>query len=211
MSDQINKMDSQQLDIFKEIGNIGSGNAVTALATMLNKEIDMSVPSVKIVPFNEIVNILNGPESLVVGVLVGMSGDLNGYILMLMDPQQAYEMTSLAFGQKRTPPEVLNDETVDEMDRSALTEMANILIGSYLSAICMLTNLTVMPSVPQLAIDMVGAIISIVAIEYSQLGDSVLFLETQFADENSSIAGHFFLIPENESYRVLMESLGVEL
>jgi chemotaxis protein CheC len=97
-----------------------------------------------------------------------------------------------------------------ELDQSALSEMANILVGAYLSAICSLTNLSVTPSVPQLAVDMVGAIISVVAIEYGKIGDSVLFLKTNFSDVNRNMAGHFFLIPDFESYKVLIESLGMK-
>ena len=210
VSDYFNSMDSQQLDVFREIGNIGAGNAVTALATMLNKTIDMSIPDVQIVPFNEIVNILKGPETLVVGQLVDLTGDLTGYILLILGVEDAYEMVSVALGTKYDIPENPQSLDLDEVGMSALTEMANILVGSYLSAICTLTNLNVTPSIPYMAVDMVGAIISIVAIEYGKVGDSVLFLKTQFSDIETDMAGHFFLLPDLESYKVLMKSLGIE-
>lgn len=209
MPDSLENVDSRNLDIFKEIGNIGAGNAATALAGMLNKQIIMSVPDVEIVPFNDIINILDGPESVVIGVLIDMSGDLNGYILMVLEIKDAYEMISIAMNDDRKVPEHFTSDDLTEMDKSYLSEMANILVGSYLSAICSLTNLSVTPSVPQLAIDMVGAIISIVAIEYGKIGDSVLFLKTNFSDVNKNMAGHFFLIPDFESYKILIESLGM--
>ena len=211
MNDALGSIDANQLDIFCEIGSIGSGNATTALASLLNRKIDMSIPDVQIVQFNDIINILNGPESLVVGILVNMSGNLNGYILMILEAKDAFDMLSMMLGSEDELPiaRVLSD--MSEMELSALTEMANILVGAYLSAICSLTSLSVQPSVPQVAIDMVGAIISIVAIEYSQIGDSVLFLKTQFWDVDKAIAGHFFLIPDFESYKVLMKSLGIEM
>lgn len=209
----VNGMDNisaEQLDIFREIGNIGAGNAVTALATLLNREISMSVPDAQVVPFNEIVNILNGPESLVAGMLVDMTGDLTGYILLVMDIANAYSMVAMALDDGREFPENVSAADFGELDISVLTEVSNILIGSYLSSICTLTGLSVMPSVPHIAMDMLGAIISIAAVEYGRLGDSVLFLKTNFSDVDREMSGHFFLIPDYESYKMLMKSLGME-
>lgn len=209
MSDILDNVDNRNLDIFKEIGNIGAGNAATALAGMLDKKIIMSVPEVNIVSFNDIINILDGPENVVIGVLIDMTGELSGYILMVLEVEDAYEMISIAMNTERKPPENFNANSLNDMEKSYLTEMANILVGAYLSAICSMTNLSVTPSVPQLAIDMVGAIISIVAIEYGKIGDSVLFLKTKFSDVNKDMTGHFFLIPDFESYKILIESLGM--
>jgi chemotaxis protein CheC len=202
----LNNIGEQGIDTFRELGNIGAGNAATALATILNMQISMSVPEVAVVPFNHIVNILHGPENLVVGVLINMSGDLNGYILMILEMKDACEMTAIALQREKPPGQEL---TLDEMDCSALTEIGNILVGSYLSAIGAMTGLSATPSVPQMAVDMVGAIISIVLVEYGMIGDSVLFLKTKFSDVHKSMNGHFFLIPDFESYKILMNSLGL--
>lgn len=209
MPDELSKVGPQGIDTFREIGNIGSSNAVTSLASMLDMKITTTVPEVEVVPFSHIINILNGPENIVVGVLINMSGDLNGYILMILEMRDAYEMASIALHREERLPEVITPDMLNELDRSTITEIANILVGSYLSAICAMTQLSVTPSVPQLAIDMVGAIISIVLVEYGKIGDSVLFLKTQFSDVDKKMAGHFFLIPDFESYKILMRSLGL--
>ncbi len=209
MNGSLNNLDSRNLDIVKEIGIIGAGNAATALARMLNKQIIMGVPEVSIVPFNDIVNIMDGPENVVAGVLIDMSGDLNGFILMVVEMRDAYTMISIALGEDKQIPEPFSVDSMSELDQSALTEMANILVGAYLSAICTLTGLKVTPSVPQLAIDMVGAIISVAAIEYGKIGDSVLFLNTNFSDIKKNMSGHIFLIPDYESYKILIDSLGI--
>lgn len=210
MAKSISDMNSEHLDVFKEIGNIGAGNAVTALASLLNREIDMSVPVAAVVPFNEIVNIMNGPETLVVGVLTDMSDGLTGYVLLLLDISDAYELVSLTMNEDRAVPEHIGAEDFNEMDLSVLTEVSNILVGAYLSSIATLTGLTINQSVPQVAMDMLGAIVSIAAVEYGQIGDSVLLLRTRFMDVGKDISGHFFLIPDYESYAVLMKSLGME-
>ena len=209
MSNPLGGIDYNQLEIFKEIGNIGAGNAATALASILNMQINMSVPTAKIVPFNEIVNILNGPETLVAGVLVDMSGQMNGHILLVLELSNAMEMISVALNTPVVDTTDLSTFQLSELESSTLTEISNILVGSFLSAISSFTNLKVTPSVPQLAIDMLGAIMSIVAIEYGKIGDSVLFLETQFSDVLKEITGQFFLIPDYESYKILMGSLGL--
>ena len=206
MAHELNNIGEQGIDTFRELGNIGAGNAATALATILNMKISMSVPEVAVVPFDHIVNILHGPENLVVGVLINMSGDLNGYILMILEIKDACEMTAIALQRHKPPSQAF---VLDELDRSALTEIANILVGSYLSAINAMTSLSATPSVPQMAVDMVGAIISIALIEYGEIGDSVLFLKTQFSNEQKNMNGHFFLIPDFESYKILLRSLGL--
>jgi chemotaxis protein CheC len=205
----LDDLNAEILDVFREIGNIGSGNAVTALASLLDKEIDMSVPSARIVSFNEIVNILHGPEALVTGVLVGMEGDMNGNIMLLMTPEEAYEICSLALGETRQPPPVLTTDTLDPMDQSVLMEVGNILVGAYLMALCELTGLNLQATVPALAVDMAGAIVSVVAIEFSQVGDQVLFLETQFSSADRKIGGDFFLVPDDASFKVLLNALGL--
>jgi len=200
---------SKHLDVFKEIGNIGAGHAASALAGLLNRRISMSVPDASVVPFNDIVEVLEGPETLVAGVLIDVSGDLTGYILLLLGMEDAMAMVSQALEQPErdtTDP----DFEMTEMERDTLIEIANILVGSFLSAISSFSGLGATPTVPQLAIDMLGAILSIVTIEYGKIGDSVLFLKTQFSDLHGDINGHFFLIPDYNSYRILLNALGLE-
>ena len=211
MEKKIEGVDNTQLDVLKEIGTIGSGNAVTALAGLLNRDINMSVPEAEVVPFNDIVNVMNGPESTVAGMLVDMSGELSGYVLLVLDIHNAYTMVSMAMNEDRPVPKNLSAENFGDMELSVLTEVANILVGSYLSSIGVMTGLKITPSVPQAAIDMLGAIMSIAAIEYGRIGDSVLFMKTKFTDmDKEEMSGHFFLIPDYESYKILMKSLGME-
>jgi chemotaxis protein CheC len=199
----------KHLDVFREIGNIGAGNAASALARILNRRITMTVPESSFVPFSTITNVLDGPETLVAGVLIDITGDLNGYILLVIGMKDAMTMVSQALGE---PPRsiVSASFSLTDMESDTLDEIANIIVGSFLSAIATFTGLNVKPSVPQMSIDMLGAIISVATIEYGKIGDSVLFLKTQFNDIDGEISGHFFLIPDYDSYRVLINSLGLD-
>jgi len=200
---------TKHLDVFKEIGNIGAGNAASALAGLLNKRISMSVPDASVVPFNGIVGVLDGPETIIAGVLVDVTGDLNGYILLMLGMKDTMAMVAKALDEPvrdtTAPGFQLTDLEID-----TLKEISNILVGSFLSAISSFTGLGATPSVPQVAIDMLGAIISIATVEYGMIGDSVLCMKTQFNDLEGDIAGHFFLIPDYSSYKILIKSLGLE-
>jgi len=200
---------SKHLDVFKEIGNIGAGHAASALAGLLNRRISMSVPEASVVPFGDIMNVLDGPETLVAGVLIDVSGDLNGYILLLLCMKDAMSMVSQALQAPERDTTELDFE-LTEMEQDTLLEIANILVGSFLSAISSFSGLGATPTVPQLSVDMLGAILSIATIEYGKIGDSVLFLKTQFNDPGGEINGHFFLIPDYNSYKMLLSALGLE-
>ena len=209
MSDLNDSANFKNLDVFKEIGNIGAGRAASALAGILNRKIKMSVPEASVVPFSNILNVLDGPETLVAGMLVVFSGDVDGYIVLLLSMKDAMAMVTQALGEPErdvtAPGFALND-----LERDTLVEISNILVGSFLSAISSLTDLNMRPSVPQIAIDMLGAIISYSTIEYGMIGDSVLFLNTRFDDIAGDISGHFFLIPDYNSYKILLNALGLE-
>lgn len=204
MALNINDLNNVQLDVLREIGNIGAGNAITALAKMLNKKIDMDVPKVKVLEFHEVNSILGGAEILVIGILLRVTGDLTGGILFILDFKAARILVNILMGN---PSELENDFT--EIELSALKEIGNILTGSYLSALSTLTNLNIMPSVPDIAIDMAGAILSVPAIEFGKVGDSVLYIETEFSEGSAKVVGDFFLVPDVESYDTLLKALGV--
>jgi len=209
MSESNGNILTKHLDVFKEIGNIGAGHAASALAEILNRRITMSVPEASVLPFGDIVEVMHGPETLVAGVLIDVSGELNGYILLLLDMDDAMAMVSQALQQ---PSRNTSDPDFEltELEKDTLLEISNILVGSFLSAISSFSGLGSIPAVPQLSIDMLGAILSIAMIEYGKIGDSALFLKTQFNDLSGDINGHFFLIPDYNSYKILLNALGLE-
>lgn len=204
MTDGFSALNSFQLDVLREIGNIGAGNAATALAKMLDKKIDMKVPQIKIMKFNEVSEVLGGAEQQVVGILLGVQGDINGSILFILDEGSSRLLVNILMGN---PPDA--DLEFDEMTCSALKEIGNILAGSYLSALSTLTNMLIMPDVPDLAIDMSGAILSVPAIEFARNSDTVLYIENEFTDGFDSVIGDLFLIPDDSSYDRLLKALGV--
>ncbi len=204
MSISFDELNNLQMDVLKEIGNIGAGNAVTALAKMIDKRVDMAVPKARILGFDKVSQILGGEEMLVVGILLNVTGDITGNIMFILDINAARQLINILIGTEGSTSIEFND-----FELSALKEVGNILTASYLSALAGLTNLRIMPSVPELAIDMAGAILSVPAIEFGKVGDTVLYIETEFSEGTTKVFGDFLLIPDVESYAVLLKALGV--
>jgi len=203
MTISFDELNSIQMDVLREIGNIGAGNAVTSLAKMIDKKVDMAVPEVKIMGFDKVSQILGGEEMIVVGILLSVTGDLTGNMMFILDNYAARQLVNILLGSNSTSLQF------DEMELSALKEIGNILTGSYLNALAGLTNLKILPSIPELAIDMAGAILSVPAIEFGKVGDSVLYIETEFSEGITKVFGDFLLIPDVDSYEVLLKALGV--
>lgn len=203
MGISIEELDSQQIDVLKEIGNIGAGNAATALAKMIDRKIDMNVPKVEILEFKEVAELLGGPEVPVCGIYFRVDGDISGSIMFLLTLRSSTTLTNMIM------PSNEGLEIPDEIGQSALQEIGNILSGSYISSLSALTGLDIKISVPSLAIDMSGAILSVPIIQFGQVGDHVLLIETEFNEGNNEVKGFFFLIPDEDSFEILLKSLGV--
>lgn len=194
-----------QFDVLREIGNIGSGHAATALAKMIDQKIDIKVPKAVLCDFNYLVQMVGGEEKLVIGILLQLSDDVEGMMMYIMDIPSTYTLL-----RKIMFTDLKDDEQLNEMHLSALQEIGNIITGAYLSSLSDLTHLKINASVPYLSIDMAGAILSVPAIEFGKLGDKAVMIETEFdLDVIQSLNGYFLLIPTMESYERIMSSLGM--
>jgi len=198
------ELSSQYFDVLKEIGNIGAGNATTALAQMMGGKIDMSVPQVKLLDFKDVGDMMGGAEQIMAGIYLKVEGDIDGSIMFLLEQSSARHLVSKMMMQEETD----TDEPLDEIQMSALKEVGNIIAGSYLNSLAQMTNLKMIPSVPYLAIDMAGAILSVPAIEFGVMGDSMLLIETQFFDE-IKLSGYFILLPDLDGYAKILKALGI--
>lgn len=200
----LDEMSNEYFDVLKELGNIGAGNATTALAQLMQTKVDMSVPRVQLLEFKELGEAMGGEELVMAGIYLAIEGDINGSIMFLLEKKAAKHLVAKLMG---TEPE---GEDFTEMELSALKEVGNIITGAYLNSLSSITNLMIQPSVPDLTVDMAGAIISVPAIEFAALGDRMLMIQTQFFDE-MVLDGFFILIPDLDSYGKMLAALGVSL
>lgn len=201
--EKLDDMSSEYYDVLSELGNIGAGNAATALATMLQCKMDITVPKVRLLDFKDVCSVLGGEEQIMAGIDLMVEGDINGSIMFLMDEQSAHSIVSKVMGM---PTE--QEHSLTEMELSALKEVGNIITGAYLNSLATLTSMMIYPSVPYVSIDMAGAILSVAAIEFGIMGDKILMIETQLMDE-TEINGYFLLMPDLESYDKILGSLGL--
>ncbi|WP_179945341.1 chemotaxis protein CheC [Paenibacillus durus] len=192
------------MDVLKEVGNIGAGNAATALSQLLNKPIDMAVPKVQLLGFEEIAEKVGGAEELVFAVFLRVEGEAPGNLFFILSPDAARSLLSRVAGISE-----VSGEELSEMELSALNEIGNILAGSYLSSLADFTSLSMYPTVPALAMDMAGAILSYGLLQFGQMGDDALLIDTTFLEGQDEIEGQFFLIPDPESFPKIFKSLGV--
>ncbi len=204
ISDDILELSPVQLDALREIGNVGAGNSATALSQIINHRIDMNVPQVSIVPITEVPDLVGGPDVMVAGVFLRVYGAAPSNILFLLPQESAFYLVDMILGKPHG-----ETKTLDFMDESALMEIGNILAGAYLNALFNLTKLSLLPSIPALAMDMAGAILSVVLIQLGQMGDHALVIETEFQADEDGIKGHFFLVPDPGSLDTILTAVGV--
>lgn len=198
----LERVQEEYFDVLKELGNIGAGNATTALAQMLQCKVDMKVPQVRLLNFNEIGEVMGGEEQIVAGIYLAVEGEITGSMMFVLEQHAARSLVGKIMG---VPVE--NDE-MSEIELSAIKEIGNIITGAYLNSLSSLTNLKMLPSVPDLNIDMLNAILSVPAIEFGIMGDKILLIQTQFTDD-VEINGYFILLPDLESYTKILGALGL--
>lgn len=198
------RFEAFELDVLKEVGNIGAGNAATALSRLLDKPVDMAVPKVSLLPFEEVAERVGGAEQVVIAIFLRVEGEAPGNMFFIIQEESARSLLRQLLSM---PLE--QQEGYTEMELSALCEIGNILAGSYLSSLADFTHLSMAPSVPSVALDMAGAILSYGLVQYGEMGDSALLIETTFLEDRQELEGHFFLIPDPESFDKIFKALGV--
>ena len=199
------EMGALEFDILKEIGSIGGGNAATALSSMLNAKVNMSMPAVKVLGFNPALNLLGDPEELVAAIFVEMSGELEGVMLFILTKEFADEIVQRMLG--KVGVDMLE---LDEIDSSVLTEIGNIVISSYITAMSSLANVEVELSVPQFTANMLGGILSVPIAVMGQHSDRIMMITGEFKIDGKALNSNMLLLPDVKSLNVLMKKLGVE-
>lgn len=205
------EIQSVHLDVLKEIANIGVGHAATSLSFMLDKKVDMNVPMVKVIPFNEVLEHVGGNENIVAAVFLRIEGDISGNIFFLLPIQQGTLYVQKLIGDSSFS---FDKPPYSEMGLSAMQELGNMMAGSFLSSLSDFTGLDLYCSVPSISIDMADAIISYGLIETSQTEDYAILIDTALNENDQMqeyVKGHFFLLPDPQSLSIIFQALGVKI
>ena len=199
---QFADLDEISRDILKEIGNIGTGNAVTALSQMLMHPVDIAVPDLKILKYQEVCSLLDSADELQTGIMVGVGGDMEGMFLFLLSETFTMMVLNKILGEEER--EFLNP---GEMERSLICELGNIMCGSYINALASVMVLKLDVSVPDVCIDMGGAILSVPLSRFLRVSDDILMIDNLFHLGGESFLGRILFIPEPDSLDMMLRSL----
>ena len=198
------ELSSLEIDTLREIGSIGTGNAATALSQMIGKEVRITLPEVRIMGYNEAIEWIGGPEQVTAGVLVGMSGQMSGVMLSV----QKLGFINLVLEQMLGHP-IEDYHQLDELGKSTLVEVGNIMISTFINALSGLSGISVDLTVPAFTVDMQGAILSVPMAVYGGMSDYLMTIGGNFVCDNKQVPCHLLLSPDIRSLNFLLQKLGV--
>ena len=204
MNQRYEDLNSVHIDVLREIGNIGAGNAATSLSMMLGQSINMTMPEVKLLSFDEAADAVGGAETLMYGVLLELAGDIRGTVMFLLDMNFAHLALNILMGET-----LETFDQMDEMSLSAICEIGNILSGSYVNSISELTGLNIELTVPAASVDMAGAMLNVPMTKFAKVGNKVMFIEEKFESSTQSVKSHMIMFAEIDSLNLILEKLGI--
>jgi len=187
-----------QLDALRELANIGSGTASTALSSMLGRSVDITVPSARVLPMADAVGSIGDPEAEATGIALGVVGEMPATVLLLFSPNDAAQMCGF-----------LGVEAGTELGESALMEIGNIVGASYINALGQMIGMELEPTPPAAATDMLGAIVETVLAERAGSGDVALLLDSNLVVEGEDCSVSFLLVPDQGGVDQMLKRLGV--
>jgi chemotaxis protein CheC len=200
--DKLLNLSAFEMDALREVGNIGVGNAATALSKILSRKISIFLPDTKFIPIKEFSNEFGGAERIVTAIYLKIEGELHGEALFVFSHGNALKLMDL-LNQKK----IGTTKIVDELGMSALKEMTNIFAGAYLNALSNLVNLKILPSIPHVTNDMVQAILDFVLVNTSEYANNILAVKTKIHIEGEDVGGEFLIFFQLESYQKILHTL----
>ena len=199
-----NELNKLELDTLKEIGSIGTGNAATALSELIGQEVRIRTPEVRIMDYNEAIEWIGGPEEITAGVLVRLGGQVNGIMLAV----ENLEFVNLIM-ENMLGKQVQDYFGLHEMETSALIEVGNILISTFINALTELADIDVEETVPAFTVDMQGAIMAVPMAAYGGQSNFIMTIGGTFVCNGREEPCRLLMSPDIRSLEFLLRKLGV--
>ena len=197
-------MNALQVDALRELGSIGAGHAATALSQLLDHPVEITVPEVKLVPVSDVPMVFGGPETLVGAVYCRILGDISGGMLFIAPRSAMLLLADLLRNREPGAAKSMNAE-----EEALITHTASILISSYLSAVARMADLSLLPSSPSFAFDMMGALLEVATVDIGMKADTAILVLTSFMDEHAIVDAALFYMPDPDSLDVILGRLGI--
>ena len=198
-------INDMHIDVLRELANIGSGNAASSLSRMLGHSVNISIPDIGIRGFNEACEVLGGPEKIMMGTLLMLSGGINGMMMYLLPVEVVCDLVNMLMFT-----DIKSHEEIDEMGYSVINEVSNIMSASFVTAIAEMTDLMIDISPPEAALDMLGSIMSVPSIYFAKMSDTLLLIENELQIEDKKARASVLMMPDMASLEKLMASLGID-
>ncbi|GET12124.1 chemotaxis protein CheC [Ligilactobacillus agilis] len=190
-----------ELDGLKEIVNVGGGNAATSISQMINSRVDMDVPEVEVMAYNELYQKIIADDVEMHAVLSKIVGDIDGALLFVISDESGQKIAKMMLGS--------DDKPSNEIIASAVTELTNILFNSFLRAIGDMLQIQLIASLPISRYDFFGAIISSAYMAFDHYDEQILVIHNEFTYNNESLDASLFLIPGEGVLDKIFKALGI--
>ncbi|NPV88225.1 chemotaxis protein CheC [Coprothermobacteraceae bacterium] len=189
------------MDALKELANIGTGHAVTALSQMMGKFVNITVPEVYVVSLGKVAETLGDAGEEVSAAYVGYHGELDGGAMVVFDRDSTSKLVATLVGAEL--------DLQDPMAASVVQEVGNILVATFVSALAQFFGNIIYPEPPAVAIDMLGAILNVLLAEVGQHADYLIVAKTNISIEDANIRGWLIDIPTPQSFQKIVGKLGL--
>ena len=200
----LNELDAMHLDVLREIGNIGSGNAATSLSSMLNHSVEIEVPTISLINYENVSQYLGGKDNEVIGLALGLEADIEGVMLHVVQPRFASRIVNTFY-----PKEIETLEDINEMDLSAVKETSNITTAAYVNSMASMTNTFINITPPIEYLDTVENVLKHASNRFDAIGNQVIYIDENLYIGNTQIKSSMILILQIDSLKLLFDKLGI--
>jgi len=199
---KMKEFNQELLASLQVIANQGIRNAARGFSKLIGQGLMVTDPIVRLVPFNEIPNMLGGPEEEAVGVYLKVEGDIPGQMILILPHPKAIDLVALLL---ETPADSI--QSLGALERSALGEMGNMTGTFFLNSVAEITGLSVRPSPPAVIVDMVGAILDIIVATSGGMGPNVLMFQATFVYGDKQAETDFWVIPDPATLEIIAQKV----
>ncbi|MDD7178572.1 MAG: chemotaxis protein CheC [Lachnospiraceae bacterium] len=200
----LNELDAMHLDVLREIGNIGSGNAATSLSSMLNTTVEIEVPTISLINYENVSQYLGGKDREVIGLALGLEADIEGVMLHVVQPKFAARIVNAFY-----PKEIQGLNDINDMDLSAVKETSNITTAAYVNSLAAMTNTFINITPPIEYLDTVENVLKHASDRFDAIGNQVIYIDENLFLGDTQVNSSMILILQMDSLKTLFDKLGI--
>ena len=200
----VEQLQDMHLDVLKEIGNIGSGNAATSLSSMLNTPVEIEVPNISLINYDHVSQYLGGKDRKVIGLALGLEADIEGVMLHVVQPKFASRIVNAFY-----PKEIQTLEDINEMDLSAVKETSNITTAAYVNSMATMTDTFINITPPIEYLDTVENVLKRASDRFDAIGHQVIYIDENLYIGDTEIKSSMILILQIDSLKKLFDKLEI--